>query len=212
MTEADHRHALAHEPALLSSAGRVGAFYDVTIRDPQGKVLPAGEKGEIWIRGPALMNGYLNLPEQTADAMRGEWLCTNDIGRLDSRGYLYLLDRKKFLIISGAVNVFPASVEAVLADHPSVFDVAVVGVPHPDWGEAVVALVQLHAGRSETTSEEVMAFARQRLSTPECPKAVLFVGEIAKSATGKTNKLLMREQLMAGSNLLPWDAQAAVGA
>ncbi|MBC5763029.1 class I adenylate-forming enzyme family protein [Ramlibacter albus] len=205
LTEADHRYALAHEPELLGSAGRVGVTYELTVRDEQGNVVPAGQRGEIWIRGQGVMKGYLNLPTQTAEVMRGDWLCTNDIGRVDSRGYLYLLDRKKFLIITGAVNVFPAMVEAVLSQHPAVADVAVFGVPHPEWGEAVVAVVQRRLEEpAAADATDLLAFCQQRLSKPECPKAFVFMPEIPKASTGKTNKLLLKQQVLAKPEQFPW--------
>ncbi len=207
LTAADHRYALAHEPELLRSAGRVGMSYELSIRDEEGNTLEPGGKGVVWIRGNSLMKEYLNLPEQTAETLRDGWLCSNDIGSVDDRGYLYLLDRKKHMIISGAINVFPSGVEAVLAEHPSVYEAAVVGVPHPEWGEAVVAVIQAHSGVSAPSALELIAFCERRLSKPECPKHVLFVEELPKAATGKTNKMLLRQQLCADPGLVPWKMQ-----
>jgi acyl-CoA synthetase (AMP-forming)/AMP-acid ligase II len=155
------------------------------------------------------MKGYLNLPAQTAEVMRGEWLCTNDIGRVDERGYLYLLDRKKFLIITGAVNVFPAMVEAVLSQHPGVADCAVFGVPHPEWGEAVVAVVQPRPEGPAADAAQLLAFCQERLSKPECPKAFVFMPEIPKASTGKTNKLLLKQQVLANPGQFPWPVAPA---
>lgn len=206
LTPADHRRAIQTQPALLGSVGRAGVLHEVSIRDENSEEVAPGVVGEIWTRGPSLMTGYLNLPEQTAEVMRGGWLSTNDIGRLDEEGYLYLLDRKKFLIITGGVNVFPSGVEAVLHSNTGVHEAAVVGVPHPEWGEAVVAVVEAKAGT--TTSERALIdFCRLRLSKPECPKRILFE-EIPKSANGKVDKLALRNHLIARQESL-WNARSA---
>ncbi|HVZ46485.1 MAG TPA: AMP-binding protein [Ramlibacter sp.] len=197
LTPADHRRAIEVQPALLGSVGRAGVLYEVSIRNENAEEVATGVAGEIWIRGPSLMKGYLNLPEQTREVMRGDWLSTNDIGRLDADGYLYLLDRKKFLIITGGVNVFPSAVEAVLHSHASVHEAAVVGVPHPEWGEAVVAMVEVGAGAAPSELE-LIKFCQLRLSKPECPKRIVFE-EIPKSANGKVDKLVLRNRLLSKS-------------
>jgi acyl-CoA synthetase (AMP-forming)/AMP-acid ligase II len=189
LTEEDHRLALSTEPGLLKSVGRVGLHYECSVRDDAGQPLPPNTRGEIWLRGESVMKGYLNLPEATAEALPGDgWLRTNDIGMVDERGYVYLLDRQKFMIITGAVNVFPTTVEAVLAEHPGVAEVAVVGVPHPEWGEAVVAVVVPRAGANGLTPEAVIGFCDGRLSRPETPKHVVFVTELLKTVNGKLRK------------------------
>jgi acyl-CoA synthetase (AMP-forming)/AMP-acid ligase II len=186
LTPADHRKAMSSTPALLGSVGRAGVLYEISVRDEQGREVGPNMPGEIWIKGPSRMNGYLNLPEQTVEALRGDWLCTNDIGRLDEQGYLYLLDRKKFMIITGGVNVFPSGVEAVLHAHPDIQEAAVVGLPHPEWGEAVVAVVCMKAGKPQPAEDELIGFCRQSLSKPECPKRIVF-REIPKSDNGKVD-------------------------
>jgi len=202
----EHRYALAHEPDLLNSVGRAGVMFELSIRDEAGQRLPPNTKGEIWLKGETLMKGYLNLPEQTADALRGErgeWLCTNDIGRVDERGYLYLMDRKKFMIITGGVNVFPAAVEAIVLEHPAVEEVAVVGAPHPEWGETVVGVAKLKNG-AVATSAELVLFCQERLSRAESPKHFLFRDELPKTLTGKMQKNMIKEWVLANANLLPW--------
>jgi len=133
------------------------------------------------------MKGYLHLPKQTKEVLKDGWFRTNDIGRLDEEGYLYLTDRQKFLIISGAANVFPSAVEAVLAEHPAISEVAVVGIPHPDWGEAVVAAVKL-APAATLSTEELIAFCKERLGRWEVPKHIEFVQDLPKGITGKLDK------------------------
>lgn len=206
LTEADHAYALEQEPALLRSAGRPGMLYELSVRDDQEDPVREGETGELWIKGPSLMKGYLNLEKLSAEALRGGWLRTHDIARLDDRGYLYLLDRKNFMIISGAVNVFPAAVEAVLSEHPAVEEVAVVGAPHPEWGEATVAVVKLRAEAERVAAGELVSFCRSRLSKPECPKHVLFWEDLPKLVTGKINKALVKERVCGAAAALPWNA------
>lgn len=204
LSPADHRRGFSDCPELLTSAGRPGLLYDLAIRDEEGGPLPAGATGEVWVRGETLMKGYLNLPEQTADVLRGPWLRTNDIGRLDERGYLYLVDRRNFMIISGAVNVYPSGVEAILTEHPDIDEAAVLGMPHPEWGEAVVAVVKRKEKRGELAAAELMAFCHGRLSKPESPKHVFFVDELPRTSTGKIDKNGLKLWLRDRAGSLPW--------
>lgn len=203
LTPGDHRCALASEPQLLNSVGRPNVMFSVSIRDESGKTLAAGIVGEIWIKGDTVMTSYLNLPEQTADVLRGEWLRTNDMGKFDARGYLYLIDRKQFQINTGAVKVFPAVVERVLLTHPSVDEVCVLGAPHPEWGEAVVAIVKLKPGW-QPTQEDLKRFCVKSLSKPECPKAYIFTDDFARTSTGKVAKDSVKKWLLSNIGLLPW--------
>jgi acyl-CoA synthetase (AMP-forming)/AMP-acid ligase II len=209
LTDADHEHALRNEIDLLKSVGRIGTSYDCTIRDEAGQPVPIGQSGEIWLRGNTMMKGYKNLPEATAEAMPDGWLRTNDIGRLDERGYLYLLDRQKFLISTGAVKVFPTTVEAILVEHPAVEEVAVVGVPHPEWGEAVVAVVVRKASQPDVTVQALVDFCRSKLSRPETPKYVVFVDQLPKTTNGKLKKAELRNWLSGGAVQLPWRVEPA---
>jgi len=207
LTEADHKHALAHEPELLKSVGRVAVHFDCSIRDEDGNALPPNSKGEIWLRGSTVMKGYLNLPKETAEVLRDGWMRTNDIGRMDERGYVYLLDRQKFMIITGAVNVFPTTVEAILVEHPAVLEVAVVGVPHPEWGEAVVAVVTRRPTHMNATAAEILNFCEGKLSKPETPKHVVFVDELPKTSNAKVKKTDIKKWLIANAELVPWDTR-----
>ncbi|MGE4322150.1 MAG: class I adenylate-forming enzyme family protein [Sphingobium sp.] len=206
LTDDDHRIGLESRPELLRSAGRIGVHYECTIRDEAGAILPPGERGEIWLRGTSLMKGYLNLPEETAEALQDGWLRSNDIGMMDADGYLYLLDRQKFMIITGAVNVFPAAVESVLADHPVIAEVAAVGVPHPEWGEAVIAVAVARQPDQQIGVPELKAFCKGRLSPPETPKHILFVDELPKTVNGKVRKADIKAWAETQAERMPWAA------
>jgi acyl-CoA synthetase (AMP-forming)/AMP-acid ligase II len=212
LSASDHRYALAQEPGLLNSVGRAGVMSEISIRDEQGRPLPPGARGEVWLKGGTLMKGYLNCPEQTAEVLRDGWLCTNDIGHMDERGYLYLTDRKKFMIITGAVNVFPAGVEAVLAEHPAVDEVAVVGAPHPEWGEAVVAVVKRKLGHEHADARDIQQFCQSRLSKMECPKHILFAQSLPVTANGKLQKQKVKEWVHSNQHELPWSTSGRTSA
>jgi acyl-CoA synthetase (AMP-forming)/AMP-acid ligase II len=149
-----------------------------------------GDVGEIWIRSGMLMKGYWNNPDATAEAiMPGGWLRTGDAAYQDDAGYVYLFDRFKDMLVSGGENVYPAEVENVLADHPGVLEVAVIGVPHERWGETVKAVLVLRPGH-QVSQDELIAFARTRLARFKCPTSVEFTDVLPRNASGK---LLKRE-------------------
>ncbi len=135
----------------LSSAGRPGPLVQVATMNTEGALLPRGETGEIVIRGSLVMMGYYKDPAATEEAGRHGWHHTGDIGRIDDDGFLYIVDRAKDMIISGGFNVYSVEVEQALMQHPDVQDSAVIGLPDDKWGEKVVAVLQLHAGRNEPT-------------------------------------------------------------
>ena len=165
--------------------------------DPDGRDLPPEMPGELLIRGECLFSGYWRDPEATAAAFAdGGWYRTGDVVRLTADGYLYVLDRAKDMIISGGENIFPAEVEAVLAGHPAVADVAVVGRPDPTWGEAVHAVVIPVAGQAGAVSaDEIVSWCRDNLAHFKCPKSVEFVDSLPRTTTGKVLKRELREQL-----------------
>lgn len=201
----EHRRGLAGEPDLLRSSGRFATHVDWRICDDDGRDVPRGEAGTVWLKGDNLMSGYLNLPEETREVMLPDgWYITNDIGRVDDQGFVYLLDRRKFLINTGGVNVFPAQVEAVLANEQSISDVMVVGVPHPEWGEAVVAAVVAREGATDVR-ERVLDHCRRHLSKLEAPKHVELMEVLPRTTNGKPDK----KALIAHFNdkvALPWNA------
>jgi acyl-CoA synthetase (AMP-forming)/AMP-acid ligase II len=188
-----------HQPGhpRLDSAGKVSFGWEVRIVGPNGSVLPPDTPGELLIRGECLFSGYWRDPEATAAAFApGGWYRTGDIARLTADGYLYILDRAKDMIISGGENIYPAEVEAVLAGHPAVADVAVVGRPDARWGEAVHAMIILPAGQAgAVTAEEVIGWCRERLAHFKCPKSVEFTTAFPRTTTGKVLKRELRAQL-----------------
>jgi len=157
--------------------------------DDDWNTVPAGEIGEIAIRGHNVMKGYWNKPEATAEAIRDGWFRTGDMARVDEDGYYFIVDRKKDLIIRGGYNVYPREIEEVLHEHPAVAEVAVIGIPHPDLGEEVGAAVALKPGAS-ATPDELRAFARERVAAYKYPRHVWLVDALPKGPTGK---ILRRE-------------------
>ena len=178
---------------LLLSVGRPLSWAEVEIRDVEtGKPLADGEVGEIWVRTGANMLGYYKQPEATAKALLEDgWLRTGDGAYRDEEGYFFLRDRIKDMIISGGENVYPAEVENVLAEHPAVAEVAVIGVPDAKWGETVKAVV-VPRPASEMTPDELIAFARARLAHYKCPTSVELVESLPRSATEKVLKNVLR--------------------
>lgn len=171
-------------------AGSIGfptPGFEVRIVDEDDVDVPDGEVGELVVRGPGVMKEYLNQPEASAAALRGGWLHTGDLARQDEEGYVFIVDRKKELIIRGGYNVYPREVEEVLYAHPAVLEVAVVGVPHPDLGEEVAAAVVLRPG-AEAAADELKAFVKERVAPYKYPRLIRFVSELPKNSTGKILK------------------------
>ena len=174
----------------LGSVGQPIPGVEVTIRDEADHPLPAGELGEVCVRGPNVMLGYYRLPEETARTVREGWLHTGDMGRLDGDGYLYLVERKKDLIIRGGFNIYPREVEEVLYAHPAVAEAAVVGMRDPLMGEDVLAFVALKPGAT-TEAAALIGFCEERLARYKCPKQVRFLDALPKSPVGK----ILRKEL-----------------
>ena len=145
----------------------------LSIQDEAGQILPAGESGEVCARAGNYMQEYWNRPEETAAAFRGGWYHTGDAGYLDSGGYLFLVDRVKDMIVTGGENVYSAEVENAIASHPGVAQVAVIGIPSEQWGEAVLAIVVVKDGAT-VTEEEIKAWSKERIAGYKVPKAVEF--------------------------------------
>jgi len=185
-----------HQPGhpRLGSAGRISFGWEVRIVGQDGRDLPVGSAGELLIRGEPLFSGYWRDPEATAAAFaEGGWYRTGDIARLTGDGYLYILDRAKDMIISGGENIYPAEVEAVLARHPAVADVAVLGRPDPVWGEAVHAVI-IPASEGASAGE-IIAWRRGELAHFKCPKSVEFTDALPRTTTGKVLKRELRARL-----------------
>lgn len=192
MTESCSQAAtLAPEDALrkLGSAGRPLPSLQMQIM-LDDRVLPAGEPGEIMLRGPTITPGYAGQPEATAAAFHGGWFATGDFGYLDEQGYLYVLDRRRDLIISGGENVYPAEVEAALLEHPAVLEAGVCGIPSETWGQVPVAFVVLREGGSTPTEDDLLEYLAMRLARYKRPQRIHFTGELPRNALGK---LLRRE-------------------
>jgi long-chain acyl-CoA synthetase len=180
------------------SVGVPPPFYDMRIVDEAGRDCGPGEVGEIVGRGPITMAGYLNRPDLTAQAIRDEWLYTGDLGYLDDEGYLYLVDRKKDMIDSGGVKVYPKDIEEIAVCHPAVREVAVFGVPHDKWGETPLAAVVLHSG-AKATCEELRDWINARVAARyQRVDRVTIMDSFPRNAAGKTLKREMREPYWSG--------------
>lgn len=180
--------------ARLASAGHSRTGMEVRLVDEDDRPVPTGELGEIVVRGPAVMSGYWERPDESATALRGGWLHTGDIGKFDERGYLYVLDRLKDLIITGGSNVYAREVEEVLIKHPEVAAVTVIGVPDRDWGERVVAVVVPSEG-TDPDADTLINYCGTQLASYKKPKQVHFVSSLPVSAYGKVLKRELRKQL-----------------
>ena len=181
----------------LASAGRPGFENDVRVVNENGEDVKPGEVGEVIERGDDMMLGYWKDPELTAATIRNGWLYTKDMATVDEDGYIYLVDRKGDMIISGGFNVYPSEVEGVLAGHPAVFEAAVIGVPDDKWGESVKAVVVLKEGMA-VSEEELINHCKQHLSSYKKPKSVDFVKELPKNPIGKVLKRKIKEKYWEG--------------
>ena len=176
----------------MTSCGKALPGMEIKICDPQGKELATGTTGEIWVKSNALMTGYWGKPEATAEVLEDGWYKSGDAGYLDEDGYLYLQARSKDMIVSGGENIYPAEIESVLFAHPSVADVAVIGVPDDKWGETVKAIVV--PAENETVSyDELIAFARSKIAGYKLPRSVDTIDTIPRNASGKILKYVLRE-------------------
>ena len=159
--------------------------------------MPTGSVGEIIARGPQLMRGYWNLPEATAEALRGGWMHTGDAASVDDEGYIYIQDRVKDMIVSGGENVYPREIENVLFDHPAIADAAVIGVPDERWGETIKAVVVLREGQ-QASEDEIVEYCRGKLAGFKRPRSVDFVDVLPRNPSGKVLKKDLREPYWKG--------------
>jgi fatty-acyl-CoA synthase len=189
-----------HDPSdlhRLTSCGTAMPYNRVTLLDDDDRPVPDGSPGEICIQGPSVMLGYWKQPEQTEQALASGWLHTGDIGVRDGDGLFYIVDRKKDMIVSGGFNVFPREIEDVIAQHPAVSAVAVIGMPDPRWGEAVKAMVVLRPGAT-VNAEDLVALVRERKGPVHAPKSLEFVDGLPMTPVGKADKRALRERYWAG--------------
>lgn len=189
-----------HDPARperLASCGRAVIGNQVKLLGPDQQETPLGEVGELCVRGPLVMDGYLNRPEENEKVFAGDWLHTGDMARMDAEGYLYIVDRAKDMIITGGFNVYPSEVENCLALHPGVAASAVFGAPHDKWGEAVTAIVVLKPGVSATEAE-IIQFVMQKKGPVNAPKSVAFEAALPLTALGKIDRKAIRNKYWSG--------------
>jgi fatty-acyl-CoA synthase len=197
LSKADHTSDTDDGRRRLGSAGRVTPGVEMIISDVDGNPLPVGETGEIRLRTRATIGGYFNNPEGTAAEFQDGFWLSGDLGYLDDGGYLFIVDRKKDMIITGGFNVYAVEVEAALSEHPSVLMSAVVGIPHPHWGEAVHAEVMLREGAT-VSEDELIELAKVKLGSYKAPKSVQFVSELPLSSVGKVLRRQVRRPYWEG--------------
>ena len=183
----EHRAAAGSTAAEALPAGRAVTGVELAIVEESGRFADPGGTGEIVARGANIMRGYWNRPEEIAATLKGGWLHTGDIGRLDDQGYLYVLDRKKEMIKSGGENVYTPEVEGILYAHPSVLEASVVGLPDPLWGERVAAFVVARSGM-QLSQAEISQWCRERLAGFKCPRTIFVMDSLPKSGAGKIQK------------------------
>jgi len=196
-----HQHRPDGSPRdreILTSVGQASPRVNVRIVDEQGADVPAGEVGEVLLTSPAVMKGYWNNTAATLETLRDGWVHTGDIGKLDAEGYLYLVDRKKDMIITGGENVYSREVEEAVITHPAVSEVAVIGVPDPRWGEAVMAVIVPRAGQAVEASA-IIEHCRSLIASYKKPRHVVVVDEIQKLPSGKIDKVRLRKLFAEGA-------------
>jgi fatty-acyl-CoA synthase len=191
LRKADHD---LNKPGRLSSCGRPTPWVHLALLDQEGNPVQQGQPGEICVRGPLIMKGYKDMPEETAAAFAGGWLHTGDVGKLDDEGFLYIVDRTKDMIVTGGFNVFPREVEDVLATHQAVGQVAVIGVPDEQWGEAVKAVIVLRPGVTQDPELvlQLQTLVKQAKGSVQAPKSIDFVEAIPVTPVGKPDKKALR--------------------
>jgi malonyl-CoA/methylmalonyl-CoA synthetase len=166
---------------------------ELRVRDDRGQLMPRGEIGGIEVRGPNVFAGYWGMPDKTKEEFDGGWFKTGDVGHVDTEGYVHIVGRSKDLIISGGYNVYPAEIESVLNETPGVAESAVIGVPHGDFGEAVVAVVVARPGAA-LDGAALIAALKSRIANFKVPKRIFIVTELPRNAMGKVQKNLLRDE------------------
>jgi fatty-acyl-CoA synthase len=194
-----------HDEKRLTSCGRPTLFARTALLGEDGQPVPGGEVGEICVSGPLLCGGYWKLPEATAETFRDGWMHTGDLAREDEDGFWYIVDRTKDMIVTGGFNVFPREVEDVVAEHPSIAQVCVIGTPDEKWGEAVTAVVVLRPDAASdeasvaTMTAEIQAAVKDRKGSVQSPKQVIVVDSVPVTALGKPDKKAVRAQFWEGA-------------
>lgn len=195
LTEGNTATVLDPENALakVGSCGKPFFHAEIRVVDDEGRDVGPEVNGEILLKAPNIMKGYWKRPKDTAETIKDGWLHTGDIGKMDKDGFLYIMDRKKDMIISGGENIYPAEVEDALLHHPKIADVAVIGFPHEKWGEAVKAIVVLKPGE-QMSEQELIEWCQGKIGRYKIPKAVVFTDSIPRTPTGKILKRVLREK------------------
>lgn len=181
----------------MASVGKPFTNVEIRVVDDEGRDVASGQVGEILARGPNVMVGYYKDEKATEETLKGGWLHTGDLGRLDEEGFLYIVDRKKDMIITGGENVFPREIEEVLYTHPKILEAAVIGLPDIQWGERIHAVVALKEGE-RMTAEEVIDYTKQFIGSFKKPKSVEFVERLPRSAAGKVLKRVLKDRQTSG--------------
>jgi long-chain acyl-CoA synthetase len=181
----------------LGSCGKGGINVEVRVVDEKGDDIAFGQIGEIIARGDHIMGGYWKRPDETANTLKDGWLYTGDLATVDDEGYIYVVDRKKDMIISGGENIYPREIEEVIYTHPAVSEVAVIGVPDSEWGESVKALVVPKPGK-DITEEEIMDICKRDLASYKKPKSVEFVKDLPRTPSGKILKKELKKKYCNG--------------
>ena len=195
LVSADHVvNGTGTQARRLASAGREAVGAEIRIVDEAGADLGAGETGEILIKSESVIAGYWNNPEETAHAIRDGWFHTSDLGYLDEDRYLFVVDRKKDMVISGGMNVYSKEIESILYRHPAVLEAAVIGLPDEEWGEIVTAVIALKPGQ-EASEQELVDLCKASLAGYKKPRKVFFLDELPKNPSGKILKRVLREKL-----------------
>jgi acyl-CoA synthetase (AMP-forming)/AMP-acid ligase II len=197
LTASEHFAALKNNPARLGSCGRPVFETEVRVVNEKGEEVSPGEMGEITARGPDIMKGYYKDPELTGKTIVNGWIQSGDMAKVDEEGYIYIVDRKTEMIISGGFNIYPSEIEQVLYRHPAVLEACVLGVPDDKWGEAIKAVVVLKKGES-ATEEALIEHCKGELSGFKKPKSVDFVAELPKNPNGKIARKTVKEKYWAG--------------
>ncbi len=195
----DHDRAMAGKPELLRSCGRPSVGVKVKIMDINAKPVPMGEVGEIWVKSDSNMKSYYNLPEATKANLTDGWMHTGDAGYIDAEGYVYLKDRIKDMVVSGAENIYPVEVENVIAKHAAVLDVAVIGIPDDKFGESLLAIIVPREGQT-LTLDELIAFCRDEIAGYKIPRQMEFIEALPRNPSGKILKKILRKPYWEGKS------------
>jgi acyl-CoA synthetase (AMP-forming)/AMP-acid ligase II len=198
LSKADHVRAAEEGLEILRSVGKEMPLARVRVVDENEQDCPPGVAGELIVKGDQVLKGYWRNPEATEKSFVDGWFHTGDVGRWDDDGYLYIVDRKKDMILTGGENVYPREVEEVLYEHPAVVEAAVIGAPDPKWGEKVVAVIVAREGH-DVDEAELIAFTRERIASYKKPKHVVFIETLPRNASGKILKRELRDAIAAGA-------------